>query len=620
MGAPINSAEDDIFYMMTPRYNRAYYSSAKPGGFGGMDIYRLTFANERNQLAEVKGLVLEGEKLVPAFSKITILDNEYNTEISTHYSDSISGDYLLLLGHGKTYTMRVQTQGFVPYLKQFKIPSQVYYYQFYQEVHHVHIKDKAGNIIGQKVTMHNAMFDIDKLVSPLLQPDMVPQKEILQLKANNLIDSYEDYLEDQPELISDSSSTSSDSLYGRSSEVFKSYQKLMTEFAKSGAAMDTSLAKGEIQEKAIELLREHEALKRSIRELETRNSELTARDTARARTMDVLDVYGDFVRNIAAFSPNTALASAESSDYQDLDKTQSYSKFIGSGALDDRDLEYEEVTDIKFYISQDSLVELMKTDPVVKQQVIELLTPKEDKAREISSVEVAPAADSSSGSTQPPKAKFEPTEEDFFSNTEIYFFEPEEEGTSKNQLDAYVLPKDLNKGKKPADEMTIAEIVTEADEPEQNLYFVNDFPGISEDDVVLNNVVRRDQLEPFFEENDGAAKIIILFGFNNNFFPSSARRAFEWTAELINENPSMGFAVRGHTDSKGPMGYNMKLSGQRAQAIVNYFIKQGLDSERFTVVQKGEADPLLPNVNPDGTDDIEGMRMNRRVEILITRY
>ena len=127
-------------------------------------------------------------------------------------------------------------------------------------------------------------------------------------------------------------------------------------------------------------------------------------------------------------------------------------------------------------------------------------------------------------------------------------------------------------------------------------------------------------MEPFFEENDGAAKIIVLFGFNNNFFPASARQAFEWTAELINDNPTMSFEVRGHTDSKGPMGYNMTLSGKRAQAIVNYFVKQGLDSERFTVVEKGESDPLLPNIQPNGEDDVEGMKINRRVEILITRH
>jgi len=171
MGYPINSASDDIFYMMTPRYNRAYYSSDKSGGYGGMDLYRLTFASERHQLAEVKGLVLEGEMLVPAFSKISILDVEHNEEISTQYSDSVSGDYLLLLKHGKEYSIRVETEGFVPYMKNLTIPSQVYYYQFYQEVHHVHLKDKEGRIIGQKVTMHTALFDIDSLVNPGRKPE-----------------------------------------------------------------------------------------------------------------------------------------------------------------------------------------------------------------------------------------------------------------------------------------------------------------------------------------------------------------------------------------------------------------------------------------------------------------
>jgi len=623
MGAPINSAADDIFYMMTPRYNRAYYSSAKPGGFGGMDIYRLTFANERNQLAEVKGLVLEGEKLVPAYSKITIMDDEYDTEISSHYSDSISGDYLLLLSHGKTYTMRVETHGFVPYVKKFIIPSQVYYYQFYQEVHHVHIRDKEGNIIGQKVTMHNAMFDIDKIVSPLLRPNMVPQKEILQLKANNLLDSYQYYITEIPELSPDSGSVESDSLYRRSAKVFESYQNLMTEFARTGAALDTSLAQGVIQEKAIEILREHEQLKRSIRELDADKPLQTSTDTARSRTMDVLDVYSDFVRNIAAYSPRTELSLEESAEYKDLDKTESYSKFIGSGLLNDKDLQYEEVTDIKFYISQDSLVNLMKEDPVVKEQVIEIMSNAEQEKAQGEPAETT-SLDSNSvvESTVPKitKPKLDPTKEGYFSDVEIYFFEPEEEGTAREELTAYVLPKDLKKGTKPENEKTIFELVAEPSEPETNLYFINDFPGVGEDDVLLNDVRKREELEPFFEEADGAAKIIVLFGFNNNFFPASARNAFEWTAELINANPTMSFEVRGHTDSKGPMAYNMTLSGKRAQAIVNYFVKQGLDAERFTIVKKGESDPLLPNVQPNGDDNESGMRLNRRVEIIITSH
>ncbi len=160
MGFPVNTPADDIFFVMTPRYNRAYYSSDNLDGYGGMDLYRLTFANERNPLAEIKGLVLEGDSLVPAYSQITLL-NAKSIALAEHESDSVTGDYLLLVAHGKEYDMLVETSGFLPYRKKFTIPEQRTYFQLYQEIHHVYLYDAEGNIIGQQITVHNAFFDVE---------------------------------------------------------------------------------------------------------------------------------------------------------------------------------------------------------------------------------------------------------------------------------------------------------------------------------------------------------------------------------------------------------------------------------------------------------------------------
>lgn len=159
LGFPVNSPGDDIFFMMTPKYNRGYYASNKSGGKGKMDIYRITFADERKSFAEVKGLVLKGDKLVPARSKVTLFDPNTSKEMISVRSDSISGDYLLLVGHGKKYTMHVETEGFVPFSKMVSIPEQMDFFQYYQEVHHVHIKDKNGNVIGQLITMYTTNGD-----------------------------------------------------------------------------------------------------------------------------------------------------------------------------------------------------------------------------------------------------------------------------------------------------------------------------------------------------------------------------------------------------------------------------------------------------------------------------
>lgn len=63
LGYPVNTTADDIFFIMTSRYNRGYYSSSKLGGKGDMDIYRISFADERDPVAELKGFVKMGKDL-----------------------------------------------------------------------------------------------------------------------------------------------------------------------------------------------------------------------------------------------------------------------------------------------------------------------------------------------------------------------------------------------------------------------------------------------------------------------------------------------------------------------------------------------------------------------------
>lgn len=163
LGFPINTPGEDIYFTMTKRYNRGYYSSNNLKGEGDMDIYRITFADERDPIAELKGYVKEGDRLIPANSKITLTARDIDETISTQ-SDTITGDYFLLLGHGKTYDMHVETEGFAPYTHTFDIPDQENYFQLYQEIHHVHLYNSDGEIIGQKITLFNALGEPDTTI------------------------------------------------------------------------------------------------------------------------------------------------------------------------------------------------------------------------------------------------------------------------------------------------------------------------------------------------------------------------------------------------------------------------------------------------------------------------
>ncbi|MES2415713.1 MAG: OmpA family protein [Pseudomonadota bacterium] len=60
------------------------------------------------------------------------------------------------------------------------------------------------------------------------------------------------------------------------------------------------------------------------------------------------------------------------------------------------------------------------------------------------------------------------------------------------------------------------------------------------------------------------------------------------------------FAVEGHTDAKGRADYNLKLSQQRADAVVVLLVSRGVPSARLVAMGKGSgepanaADPMAP--------------------------
>lgn len=189
LGYPVNSAGDDIFFVMPLRYNRGYFSSNRFGGRGKMDLYRVTFANLRPTFAEVRGLVLKGEKFVPTYSSLSILDPFTKESLMRYESDSLDGDYLMLVAHGRDVLVRVETPGFAPMEKIFRIPPRVDFYQFYQEIHHIHIRDKNGNIIGQMISMLSTEYT-SRLIDSLREHDgKLGEKFLAYLSSLNPNDS-----------------------------------------------------------------------------------------------------------------------------------------------------------------------------------------------------------------------------------------------------------------------------------------------------------------------------------------------------------------------------------------------------------------------------------------------
>lgn len=74
----------------------------------------------------------------------------------------------------------------------------------------------------------------------------------------------------------------------------------------------------------------------------------------------------------------------------------------------------------------------------------------------------------------------------------------------------------------------------------------------------------------------------------------------EEMVSMIENNGSAYFEISGNTDSTGSRGTNMRLSQQRAEAVVNYLVEQWeFDRSRFRVVGNGPDKPLCDESNPE---------------------
>jgi peptidoglycan-associated lipoprotein len=63
--------------------------------------------------------------------------------------------------------------------------------------------------------------------------------------------------------------------------------------------------------------------------------------------------------------------------------------------------------------------------------------------------------------------------------------------------------------------------------------------------------------------------------------------------QLLNDNPNITIEMAAHTDMVGNNEANQQLSLRRAQSVVDYLIKHGIEKERLTPVGYGEEKPVI---------------------------
>lgn len=146
------------------------------------------------------------------------------------------------------------------------------------------------------------------------------------------------------------------------------------------------------------------------------------------------------------------------------------------------------------------------------------------------------------------------------------------------------------------------------EELEQELAQVRQEAGKRDTTIIVEKVKDSNNLD--------AIKVVlgdaILFNSGSATLSPAADAALSRIAYNLNQNPKTYATVIGFTDNTGSLQLNNTLSLQRAEAVMNYLISQGVLASRLSAKGEGPNNPVASNATA------AGRAQNRRVEIYIT--
>lgn len=105
---------------------------------------------------------------------------------------------------------------------------------------------------------------------------------------------------------------------------------------------------------------------------------------------------------------------------------------------------------------------------------------------------------------------------------------------------------------------------------------------------------------------------MVFFEYDEATITSAAEQTLRAKLPILRSNPQVEILIEGHADERGSTEYNVALARERAEAVMDFLVGFGLDTDRFEIVSYGEERPLVNQSNESA------WARNRRAEFVIT--
>ncbi len=134
----------------------------------------------------------------------------------------------------------------------------------------------------------------------------------------------------------------------------------------------------------------------------------------------------------------------------------------------------------------------------------------------------------------------------------------------------------------------------------------------SDPDDTVNVTIYLDSIRQSFSVSN------IYYDYDQATLRTESVASLDTLVHFMVDNPSLVVEIYSYTDGKGTMEYNMALSQRRAQSVLDYLEKNGIERTRMSAKGFGPKNPVAAETGADGkSDNPMGRQLNRRTEFRI---
>jgi outer membrane protein OmpA-like peptidoglycan-associated protein len=143
LGWPINSPDDDLFFVLTADGSTGYFSSFRKEGLGEDDIYMVRFLPDEEAIDDrmvsaagaapvkapsptavmLKGKIRSLKTLDPLDAEVQLMDLDDGSLVASFRTDATTGEYLVAVPGGRAYAMYVKANGHLVHSEHIAVPE-----------------------------------------------------------------------------------------------------------------------------------------------------------------------------------------------------------------------------------------------------------------------------------------------------------------------------------------------------------------------------------------------------------------------------------------------------------------------------------------------------------------